>query len=107
MPYYLHQFSYKDREIRDMVTKPHDRAEVVRVAIEAFRGKLHQFYFTLGEYDGLSISEFPDNETALACVMSIAGQGGLAILRTTALVTTQETERAMKKAHKLLAPPRK
>lgn len=105
MPYFLHQWRYKSDQIRAMVTHPQQRAEVVRLAIEAYGGTLHQFFFTFGTYDGLSISEFPDNETALACVMSIVGQGGLQMLETTVLITPEEGERSMRQAHTTVAPP--
>ena len=92
MPHYLHQWAYKDREVRAMVTQPQDREEVVRVAVEAFGGKLHGFYFCFGDYDGACIAEFPNNETAMACLMSIFGEGGLLTLRTTPLMTPRELQ---------------
>jgi uncharacterized protein with GYD domain len=102
MPHYLHQWTYKDREVRAMVTAPQDREEVVRVAVEAFGGKLHGFYFSLGEHDGMCISEFPDNGTALACLMSIFGQGGVASLSTTPLMTPEESRAAMEHARAVI-----
>jgi uncharacterized protein with GYD domain len=102
MPHYLHQWSYKDREVRAMATRPQHREDVVRVAVEAFDGKLHGLYFCLGEYDGVCITEFRDSETALACVMSIVGQGGLAALRTTPLMTPEQGRAAMELAQKVV-----
>ncbi len=104
MPFFLHQWLYKDPEIRAMVTQPQDREEIVRLATEAFDGKLHGFYLCFGEYDGVGISEFPDNKTALACMMSIVGQGGLATIRTTPLITTEESKEAMLLAHSVISP---
>jgi uncharacterized protein with GYD domain len=75
----MHQWTYKDSHIREMVTKPSDRAEIVRVATEAFGGTLHQFFLAFGEYDGVAIAEFPDATTAMACMMSVYGQGGLSL----------------------------
>jgi uncharacterized protein with GYD domain len=105
MPYYMHQWAYKDSQFRKFVTEPQNRAEIVRVAVEAFGGKLHQFFFTFGEYDGISISEFKDNETALACLMAIVGQGALAVMRSTVLLTPEEAERAMGSAREKLRGP--
>ncbi len=104
MPHYLHQWAYKDREVRAMVTAPQDREEVVRVAIEAFGGKLQGFYFCFGDYDGTCITEFPDNETAMACLMSIFGQGGLHTVRTTPLMTQDECRAAMDTARRIVTP---
>ena len=102
MPHYLHQWLYKDREVRAMATKPQDREEVVRVAVEAFDGKLHGLYFCFGEYDGLCVTEFPDNETALACLMSIVGHGALVTLKTTPLMTPEEGRGAMERAREVV-----
>jgi uncharacterized protein with GYD domain len=102
MPYYLHQWTYKDEQIRAMITKPQNRADVVRVATEAYGGKLHHFFFSFGEYDGVSISEFPDNVTAMACLMSIFGEGRLASIKTTALLTAEESQEAMRRALAML-----
>lgn len=102
MPHYMHQWTYKDRQLRAMATRPQEREEVVRIATEAFGGRLHQFFFALGEFDGISISEFPDEETAMACIMSIVSQGALANIRTTALLTPREAKSAMRRAHEVI-----
>lgn len=106
MPFFMHQWVYKDKEVHAMVSSPQDRSEVVRLATEAFGGTLHQFFFSFGEYDGVAISEFPDNETATACLMSIIGQGGLKDIVTTVLMTPEESESAMTRAHDVLSPYR-
>jgi uncharacterized protein with GYD domain len=105
MPYFLHQWNYKDAQVHKMVTEPQDRAEIVRIATEAFGGTLHQFFFCLGEFDGVSISEFPDNETALACVMSIFAEGRLESIETTVLFTSEQSQLAMQKARDVIQSP--
>ena len=104
MPFFMHQWNYKDNQVLAMVSNPQNRSEVVRLATEAFGGKLHQFFFAFGQYDGVAITEFPDNETATACLMSIMGQGGVVDIVTTVLMTTEEAQSAMKKAHDVLSP---
>jgi len=111
MPHYLTQWTYKDEEIRQMVVRPQDREDVVRVAVEALGGQLHGFYFCFGEYDGACVTEFPDKETALACLMLILGQGAARTMRTTSLLTQDEARVAMEKANELFdhakyEPPR-
>lgn len=105
MPHYMHQWVYSNQAIMAMVGKPHNREDIVRVAINAFGGKLHQFYFTMGEYDGISISEFPDDVTAMACMMAIVAQGGVRELRSTLLLTAEDSQRAMVEANKVIGPP--
>ena len=43
--------------------------------MEAFHGHMHQFFFAFGEYDGISIVEFPNNESTLAASKRAAGVG--------------------------------
>ena len=104
MPFFMHQWTYKDSQVRAMVTHPQDRAETVRFAVEAFGGRLHSFFFCFGNYDGVCITEFPDIKTALASLMSIIGAGGLAGLKTTVLITQEEARTAMGLAHEVVSP---
>ena len=99
MPFYLHQWSYKDQQIRKMLTEETDRSEVVRVAIEAFGGKLHSFFYCFGQYDGLAISEFENSTAAFAAVLAITGQGRVSTAQTTALFSAEEGLQAMREAH--------
>ena len=105
MPYFMHQWNYKDAQVRKMVTEPQDRAEIVRTATEAFGGTLHQFFFSFGEHDGVSIAEFPDNETALACLMSILAEGRLQSIKTTILFTSEQSQLAMRTARDVVRSP--
>lgn len=102
MPFYLHQWVYKDATVRDMIVKPQNREDIVRVAAEAFKGRLLHFYLSFGEYDGISISEFPDNETAMACLMLVLGQGAVERIKTTPLMSPDEARGAMDRAHEVL-----
>ncbi len=102
MPFYLHQWNYKDQQIKRMLVEPEDRADVVRPAIEAFGGTLHRFFYCFGQYDGVSISEFPDSESALACLMSIFAQGGISAVHTTTLFSPEEGLRAMRLAGEVI-----
>jgi len=107
MPLYLHQWRYKDEPIRQMLENktPRDRADVVRTAVEAFGGTLHAFYYAFGEFDGVAISEFKDESTALGCVMLIYGQGRIQLVRTTTLFSQDATFEALAKAKVILDGP--
>ncbi|SDC27847.1 GYD domain-containing protein [Variovorax sp. CF079] len=104
MPMFLHQWCYKDQQIRQMLddVEEIDRAELVRTAIEAFGGAMHSFFYCFGEYDGAAISEFADETTALACVMSIYGQGRVFSVRTTPLFLPQNGMKAIRLAQTIL-----
>jgi uncharacterized protein with GYD domain len=98
MPFYLFQWQYKDPAIRAMVDKPQDRPMELRKAVEAFGGRLHQFFFAFGEFDGIAIVEFPSNESCAACAVTLAGTGANTVLRTTVLLSASEGQAAMLRA---------
>lgn len=102
MPMFLHQWIYKSEQVDAIVTECMNREEVVRVATEAFGGKLHHFFFCFGDYDGMAISEFPDQETALACLMTIFGHGGLQRVNTTVLLSPEQSRRAVQLAWQMI-----
>ncbi|MDB6103900.1 MAG: hypothetical protein JWO52_3899 [Gammaproteobacteria bacterium] len=107
MPLYMHQWSYKGEQIKQLLLEKADRSEVVRVAIEAFGGTLRSFFYCLGKYDGLAISEFPDSESALASVLAISAQGRINFIHTTALFSPEEGLKAMRNAGEVIGsrPP--
>jgi uncharacterized protein with GYD domain len=104
MPLYLHQWTYKDERMHSIIVESRNRADIVRIAIEAFGGKLREFYMCFGEYDGVAITEFPNDLTALACIMSIFGQGGLNSVKTTVLIPSDVAQQAMELAQKMVDP---
>jgi uncharacterized protein with GYD domain len=102
MPLYMHQWSYKGEQVKQLLLEKADRAEVVRVAIEAFGGTLQSFFYCFGKYDGIAISEFPDSESALASVLAISAQGRINFVHTTALFSPEEGLKAMRNAGEVI-----
>jgi uncharacterized protein with GYD domain len=51
------------------------RAEEFRKLVEASGGKVREILWTVGEYDIVSIADFPDDETAVAALLQV-GSGG-------------------------------
>ena len=98
MPFYLYQWAYKAPAIQAMLETPQDRPAELRKAVDAFGGKLHQFFFAFGEYDGIAIVEFPGNENCAACSLTLAGAGANKALRTTVLLSANEGQEAMHQA---------
>ena len=47
------------------------RAKTFRALIESRRGKLREHLYTLGEYDIITVAEFPDDATAAAAVLTL------------------------------------
>lgn len=99
MAFYLTQWKYPQAAIKAMVDNPQDREVVVRKLMEGLGGTLHQFYFSFGRYDGLTIAEFPDDESMAAALMTVAAVGGAVALETSKLLTSKEAQNAMRRAH--------
>ncbi len=98
MAYYLFQASYQLDQIKSMVGNPHDRSEDARKLIEGMGGKLHQMFFSFGDYDIVAIIEVPDNVSMAAGSMAIAAAGTTSACKTTPLLTMDESKQAMEKA---------
>lgn len=79
--------------------KASGRREAVRQALESVGGKLESAYYALGEYDVVIIADLPDNVAASALSLA-ASATGLVRTRTTALLTVEETDKALATAVK-------
>ncbi len=68
-----------------------DRLKAVEQSIQQAGGKLVGWYLTMGQYDAVVISEFPDDQAAVRALLGNAAQGRA---RTTTLkaFTRQEAE---------------
>ncbi len=79
MSTYIMLFNYTDQGLRN-VKKSSSRVDAARKAAEELGGKLGDLYLTMGAYDLVAISEFPDDATAATFVLRL---GVLGNVRTT------------------------
>lgn len=98
MPHYISQWSFAAAQVKALVDNPQDRESAARQLVEAFGGRLLCYFFMIGERDGVLISEFPDNESAVGCTMRAAASGAFTAFESRALLTPAEAQRAMQKA---------
>lgn len=98
MPSYLQQVSYTQEAWSALVSNPQNRIEAVRPAIEKLGGKIVSAYFSFGEYDVITITEFQNIVDAAAIAMAFAAGGAVRAVKTTPLLTTAEALEALKKA---------
>jgi uncharacterized protein with GYD domain len=98
MPQYLGRFRYSSDSVRAMIANPQDREAAAREVVESLGGKLHGFWFSFGEFDGVFIAEAPDNATMAAVAMAVGGTGALSSFETTVLLGMDEGQDAMRKA---------
>ena len=99
MSHYMLRWQFSGATAKALVAKPQDRTGPATTLIEGFGGKLHQYFFALGDYDGFAVCEFPDNTAVVACSMTAAATGAFSRFETTPLLTAKEAETAMRKAH--------
>lgn len=99
MTHVMYRWQFKDASAKALVARPQDRTGQARSLVESFGGKLHHYFFALGEYDGVAICEFPDTAALAACSFSAAATGAFARFETTHLLTGAEAAAAMQKAH--------
>src|SRR3954471_18771528 len=100
MPIFITQGRYSRDAIKGMIANPEDRAEAATKLFEAAGGKLLAYYVTLGEYDWMTICEFPDHQSASASMVAAAASGGVTDVRTTTAMTTGEAKQVFAAAGK-------
>jgi len=98
MPLYLTRFSYTPASWAKLIKNPEDRRVAAKQYIEAVGGKLHGFWYALGDHDGYNLWEAPDNVSMAATAMAISAGGALSSVQTTALLTVEEALAAIQKA---------
>jgi|SRR5271157_1355200 len=88
MPHYVTLLRYTQQGIAKVKESP-ARLDAARKAAEAAGGKIHDWYLTMGHYDAVFISEFPDDE-ACAKFALFAGSAGNVTTQTLKAFTEAE-----------------
>ena len=88
MPHYVMLLRYTPQGIANVKQSP-ARLDSARKAAEAAGGKIHSWYLTMGHYDAVLISEFPNDE---ACAKFALGVGALGNVSTQTLRAFAEPE---------------
>lgn len=97
MPRYLYQLAYTSDNWAAQMKDPQNRVEKVRGAVEHLGGKIVDAYYTFGEYDIIVILDMPDNASAAAFAIAVAGGGAAKAARTTPLMSIEEGIDAIRK----------
>jgi uncharacterized protein with GYD domain len=104
MPKYLAMASYTSEGIKGLnKVGGTARRAVVEKLLKSLGGRLEAFYFAFGENDAYLILEVPDNLTAAAISLAVAGAGATR-MKTVELLTPEEIDQAMTK-HVPYRPP--
>ncbi len=76
MPYYVMLLRYTQQGIAKVNESP-TRLDFARKAAEAAGGKIHSWYLTMGRFDAVLISEFPNDETCAKFALSVGAAGNV------------------------------
>jgi uncharacterized protein with GYD domain len=98
MPHYMTQYAYTSDAWAKLAKNPQNREEVFRALVEKLGGRLVAFYYTFGEYDGVLITEMPDETTITTALLATISAGHVKATKTTQLLTTEQTLKAMREA---------
>ena len=90
MATYVSLLSWTDQGVRTYADTL-KRAEAASAVQARMGGKLTEIYWTLGRYDIVVVSEFPDDETAFAAALALSAGGNI---RTTTMRAFGRTEMA-------------
>jgi len=106
MPEYLVQVAYTPEAWEAMIREPQNRQEIVRPAVESLGGKFTHAWISFGEYDLIGIIEMPSNVDAAAFSIGVTSKGAVKALKTTPLISMEQSVEAMGRAQRLAyAPP--
>lgn len=76
MPHYVTLVRYTQQGASKIKDSP-TRLDAAKKAAESLKGKLHGWYLTMGKYDAVLISEFPDDETAARFMLATGALGNI------------------------------
>jgi len=98
MTFYLLQASYTPAAVKAMMKDPQNRSAAAAKIIGALGGKLHHFFFSLGNADLVALLEVPGDKEMLAGSMIVASTGAVSNVSTTKLFSMDEAIEVMKMA---------
>jgi uncharacterized protein with GYD domain len=100
MPSYLVQVAYSSASFAALIKKPQDRVAAVSKSVEKLGGKIEGGWFSFGDYDIVVVVDMPDNVSAAAMSFALGAGGGCRNVKTTPLISIEDSILALKKAGK-------
>jgi uncharacterized protein with GYD domain len=97
MPKYLFEANYLAEGLNGLIKEGGTRRRAaVDDLFKSLGGTVEAFYYAFGNHDVFIIGELPDNAAAIALSIRV-NAAGVTTLRTTALLTAQDVDVAVKK----------
>ena len=90
MATFISLLNYSEKGIKNIKDAP-NRAAAAKKLAQSLGGDITQIYLTMGAYDLIAVSEFPDAATAAKFALTVGAQGNV---RTTTLQAFSASEMA-------------
>jgi uncharacterized protein with GYD domain len=104
MAKFLFQANYVGDGVKGLLKEGgSNRRAAVEKAVQSLGGKLEGFYFAFGDVDVFVIVDLPDNASAAAMALTVSASG-VAVTKTTVLMTPEYLDDAVKKTPSYRAP---
>ena len=76
MPHFVNLIRYTQQGIAKIKESP-ARLEAAKRTAEKAGGRIHAWYLTMGQYDAVIISEFPNDEAVAKFALSVGALGNV------------------------------
>jgi uncharacterized protein with GYD domain len=98
-------FTFRGETIKNMMSRPSDRAAVVSAMCEQAGGRMESYYLMFGHQDGFVIVEVPDSTTAAAISLAVSSTGAFAQIETRELIEVTDLNEILERAGSLTYSP--
>ena len=98
MALYMTQFSYTGEAWTALTKQPADRRAGLQALFDRLGGRLIELYYSFGDYDGVVLFEAPDDTAAVASLVAVLGPGHVKAIKTTKLLSVEDTMEALQRA---------
>ena len=88
MATYISLVKYTEQGIKTIKDSP-SRVDAIRSLAEKLGGQMNQLFLTMGDYDLVAVSDFPDDEAAAKFILTIGSAGNV---RTTTMRAFSEDQ---------------
>ena len=100
---YMFQFTYTPEAWARQVANPRNPAQQLAALADERGGRLSNFFFTIGAYEGVAFLEASRLQTCLSIVVAATASGEYKDTRWTRFITVEEAQEAFQNARTLLA----
>jgi uncharacterized protein with GYD domain len=95
IPYFVVLTKFTKKGIENIKDSP-NRLEDLKKYAKSLGGEIKHVYYTMGQYDAISVAEYPSDETCMQAVMA-AGKSGFITTQTLRAFTAEEAAKIIEK----------